>query len=90
MLGNYEIFKDKAGKFRFRLVASNGEIIAASEEGFESRQICENTIELMRTCALEAKILDFTARACPTCGVMIRADSNYCDQCGTHLDWQPK
>jgi uncharacterized protein YegP (UPF0339 family) len=90
MLGNYEIFKDKAGKFRFRLVASNGKIIAANEEGFESRQICENTIELVRTCVLEAKILDFTARACPTCDVMIRADSNYCDQCGTHLDWQPK
>jgi len=90
MLGNYEIFKDKAGKFRFRLVASNGEIIAASEEGFKSRHTCENTIELLRTCVLEAKILDFTARACPTCGVMIRADSNYCDQCGTHLGWQPK
>jgi uncharacterized protein YegP (UPF0339 family) len=90
MLGNYEIFKDKAGKFRFRLVASNGEIIAASEEGFESKQACENTIELVRTCILEAKILDFTARACPACGVMIRADSNYCDQCGTRLAWQRK
>ena len=55
-----------------------------------SRQICENTIDLMRTCALQAKILDFTTRACPACGVMIRADSNYCDQCGTRLDWQPK
>ena len=90
MLGNYEIFKDKDGKFRFRLVASNGEIIAASEESFESRQKCENTIELLRTCVLDAKVLDFTARACPICDVMIRADSNYCDQCGTHLDWQPK
>jgi uncharacterized protein YegP (UPF0339 family) len=90
MLGNYEIFKDKAGKFRFRLVGSNGEIIAASEEGFESKRACENTIKLVRTCALEAKILDFTARACPACGVMIRADSNYCDQCVTRLAWQPK
>jgi uncharacterized protein len=90
MVGKFEIFKDKAGKFRFRLVASNGEIIAACEEGFESRQTCENRIELVRTCILEAKILDFTARACPACDVMIRADSNFCDQCGTHLDWQPK
>ena len=90
MLGNYEIFKDKAGKFRFRLVASNGKIIAASDEGFESRQICDKTIELVRTCALEAKMLDFTARACSACDVMIRADSNYCDQCGTRVDWQPK
>jgi hypothetical protein len=90
MPGKFEIFKDKAGKFRFRLVASNGEIIAASEEGFESRETCENTIELLRTGVLEAKILDFTARACPECDVMIRADSNFCDQCGTRLDWQPK
>ena len=89
MIGKYEIFKDKAGKFRFRLVASNGEIIAASDEGLESKRICESTIELVRTCALEAKILDFTARACPACDVMIRADSNFCDQCGTRLDWQP-
>ena len=90
MFGKHEIVKDKAGKFRFRLVASNGEIIAACEEGFESKQACESMVELVRTCALEANILDFTARACPACDVMIRADSNFCDQCGTPLDWQPK
>jgi len=90
MLGKFEIFKDKAGKFRFRLVASNGKTIAACEEGFESKQACDDTIELVRTCVLEAKILNFTARACPACDVMIRADSNFCDQCGTRLDWQPK
>jgi len=90
MVGKFEIFKDKTGKYRFRLVASNGKIVAACDEGFESQQICENTIELVRTCVLEAKILDFTARPCPACDVMIRADSNYCDQCGTHLDWAPK
>ena len=90
MPARFEMYKDKAGKFRFRLVASNGEIIAACEEGFESRQKCESTIELVRSSALEAKILDFTARACPACDVIIRADSNYCDHCGTRLDWQPK
>ena len=90
MLGNYEIFKDKAGKFRFRLVASNGEIIAACGEGFESKEECESTIKLVRASVLEAKILDFTARACPKCGVLIRADGNFCDHCGTRLDWQPK
>lgn len=72
------------------MVASNGEIIAACGEGFESRKTCENTIELVRNCVSEAKILDFTARACPACNVVIRADSNFCDQCGTRLEWQPK
>jgi uncharacterized protein YegP (UPF0339 family) len=90
MVGKFEIFKDKAGKFRFRLVASNGEIIAACDEGFESRGTCESTIELVRNCVSEAKIRDFTARACPKCGVLIRADSNFCDHCDARLDWQPK
>jgi uncharacterized protein YegP (UPF0339 family) len=31
MAGKFEITKDKAGKFRFRLKAANGEIIARSE-----------------------------------------------------------
>ncbi len=90
MVGRFEIFRDKAEKFRFRLVASNGEIIAACDEGFESKQQCESTIELVRVCVSEAKIRDFTARTCPECNVIIRADSNYCDHCGTRLDWQPK
>jgi len=90
MVGKFEIFKDKSGKFRFRLVASNGEIIAACGEGFDSREKCESTIELVRTCVSESKIFDFTARDCPKCSELIRADSNYCDQCGTRLDWQPQ
>lgn len=31
MSGKFEIYRDAAGKFRFRLKASNGQIIAASE-----------------------------------------------------------
>jgi uncharacterized protein YegP (UPF0339 family) len=31
MAGKFEITKDKAGKFRFRLKAANGEIVAADE-----------------------------------------------------------
>ncbi len=30
----WEIFKDKADQFRFRLVAANGEIILAASEGY--------------------------------------------------------
>ena len=31
MAGKFELFKDSAGKFRFRLKAANGEVIAISE-----------------------------------------------------------
>jgi uncharacterized protein YegP (UPF0339 family) len=31
MAGKFELYKDKAGKFRWRLKASNGKVIASSE-----------------------------------------------------------
>ncbi len=39
----FEIYKDKAGEFRFRLKAANGENIAASE-GYKSKAGCKNGI----------------------------------------------
>ena len=43
MAGKYEIYKDKAGEFRFRLKASNGQTILASE-GYKSKDACRNGI----------------------------------------------
>jgi len=31
MAGKFEVYEDKAGKFRFRLMAGNGEIVAVGE-----------------------------------------------------------
>ncbi len=35
MAGKFEVYKDRAGKFRYRLKAGNGEIVA-SGQGYES------------------------------------------------------
>ena len=43
MAGKFEIYKDKRGEFRFRLKASNGEIILASD-GYKSRSSCMNGV----------------------------------------------
>lgn len=43
MAGKFECYKDKAGEFRFRLKAGNGETILASE-GYSSKSGCENGI----------------------------------------------
>jgi uncharacterized protein YegP (UPF0339 family) len=40
----FEIYTDKAGEFRFRLKARNGEPIAASE-GYKAKASCKNGIE---------------------------------------------
>jgi len=47
MAGKFELYKDKAGEFRFRLKAGNGEIILASE-GYKQRASAENGIESVR------------------------------------------
>lgn len=47
MAGKFEIFKDKAGEFRFRLKAGNGQIILASE-GYTGKPGCKNGIESVR------------------------------------------
>ncbi|MET0069277.1 MAG: YegP family protein [Candidatus Thiodiazotropha sp.] len=44
MPGKFEIYKDKAGEFRFRLKASNGQNILASE-GYKAKSSCTNGIK---------------------------------------------
>jgi uncharacterized protein YegP (UPF0339 family) len=31
MAGKFEVYKDRSGKFRFRLKASNGQVVATGE-----------------------------------------------------------
>ena len=51
----FELYVDKAGEFRFRLKAKNGETIAVSE-GYKSKASCLNGIESVRRNAPEAEI----------------------------------
>lgn len=53
----FEIYKDKAGEFRFRLKAKNGEIIAASE-GYVKKDSCKNGIESVRKNAPDAPVIE--------------------------------
>ena len=43
----FEVYVDKAGEFRFRLKAKNGEIIATGE-GYKAKASCLNGIESIR------------------------------------------
>ncbi|MGB9134482.1 MAG: YegP family protein [Candidatus Bathyarchaeia archaeon] len=53
------MYKDEAGKFRFRLKAANGETIA-SGEAYESKDGCKNGIESVKVNSLTAEIVDLT------------------------------
>ena len=53
----FEMYQDKAGEYRFRLKAKNGEVIATSE-GYTTKTTCENGIESVKKNAPEAEIVD--------------------------------
>ena len=53
----FEIYVDNAGEFRFRLKATNGEIIAASE-GYKAKESCENGIQSVRENAPVAEMVE--------------------------------
>ena len=52
MAGKFECYKDKAGEFRFRLKAANGNTILSSE-GYKSKSGCTNGIESVRKNCLD-------------------------------------
>lgn len=53
----FEWYKDKSGKYRFRLVAPNGEIIAVSE-AYSSKSACLNGIESVKKNAPVANVVE--------------------------------
>ena len=52
----FEVYTDKAGEFRFRLKARNGEIIAVGE-GYKAKASCLNGIDSIRRNAPEAPVV---------------------------------
>ena len=52
----FEMYTDKAGEFRFRLKAKNGQIIATGE-GYKAKAGCKNGIESIRKNAPEAEVV---------------------------------
>jgi len=56
-IGKFEVYTDKAGEYRFRLKASNGEIIAVSE-GYKTKKSCMNGIQSVKKNVLKPKIVE--------------------------------
>ncbi len=57
MAGKFELYTDNAGKYRFRLKASNGQVIAASQ-GYSTRKSALDGIASVKTNAPEATIVE--------------------------------
>lgn len=53
----FEIYKDKADEFRFRLKATNGQVIATSE-GYTTMAACQNGIASVKKNAADSEIVE--------------------------------
>ena len=53
----FELYQDKAGEFRFRLKATNGQIIATGE-GYTKKDSCLNGIESVKKNAADAEVVN--------------------------------
>ena len=53
----FEVYTDKAGEFRFRLKATNGQVIAVSE-GYKAIASCLNGIESVKKNAVDAEVVE--------------------------------
>jgi uncharacterized protein YegP (UPF0339 family) len=63
MAGKFEIYKDKAGEFRFRLKSGNGQIILASE-GYKERGGCKNGVEsVKKNASLEERFKKYETKS---------------------------
>lgn len=52
----FEVYTDKAGEFRFRLKATNGQVIAVSE-GYTTHANCLNGVESVKNNAPDAEVV---------------------------------
>ena len=59
MAGKFTVYKDKAGKFRFNLKATNGEIIASGESYPDKKSALKGIASIVKN-APTAKIVDAT------------------------------
>ena len=60
MPAKFELYRDMAGKFRYRLKAANGNVLASSD-GYDTKRRAMNGIKSLRKNATDAEIDDRTA-----------------------------
>ena len=58
MTATFELFVDSADQWRWRLVHTNGNIIADSGEGYASRQKCKQGLKSVKENAADADVVD--------------------------------
>ncbi|MFG3053180.1 YegP family protein [Kitasatospora sp. NPDC048239] len=62
MAGRFEVYEDAGGKYRFRLKAGNGEIVATGQ-GYPSKEAAHKGVEAVQRAAAGAPVVDIAKTA---------------------------
>src|SRR5262245_4170031 len=54
----FEVYKDRAGEFRFRLKDGDGQLLAVSSKGYDKREDLQTVIDAIKKDASKAKVED--------------------------------
>ena len=54
----FEIYRDAAKKYRWRLKAANGQIVAAANKGYKAKADCEKVVDLIKKDAPKAEVVE--------------------------------
>jgi uncharacterized protein YegP (UPF0339 family) len=54
----FEVYKDNAGEFRWRLRAQNTQVIATSGDGYKEKRACLDAIDSVKRNAADAPVKD--------------------------------
>jgi uncharacterized protein len=54
----FEVYKDKAGEFRWRLRAQNTKVLATSSEGYAEKRNCLAAIESVKRDVVDAPVVE--------------------------------
>jgi len=54
----FELYKDSAGEFRFRLKDSEGTLLASSGKGYKAKADCQKVIDTIKRDGAKAKVDD--------------------------------
>ncbi len=57
-MAKFEVYADASGKYRWRLVANNGENIASSGEAFDSKANAKRAAETVKATAADADVIE--------------------------------
>ncbi|HTK76242.1 MAG TPA: DUF1508 domain-containing protein [Gemmataceae bacterium] len=56
----FEVYQDNKGEYRWRVIATNGQTIGSSSEGYKAKADCEKAVDTVKKGAAKAEVDDKT------------------------------